>query len=510
MNTYDGEMTSRQREDQLLNTWRPLLEAAGNDAPEFKGKKEALVTAALLNNQYGHMAKNPDVYGELPSLKQVIAESTNTQGTFHGYSNGDPAFGQTANQPVNGQFGNSVNPTNNDFYARGDARLPNVIMPMIRRTFPELLANDIVGIQPMSGPVGLAFALRFTYDNDNLAHFTPDGGNGVNPPPPAYRGNGQEAGFNYLNTAHTGVTSDQLDGGGLGLQGTATSGTVFDGVVEDNGVSRLLQDAECTTNIPSMSLTIEKTAVEAGSRKLAVKYSLELDQDLKNMHNISIDDEMTGMMSYELQAEIDRELLMRYIKVTLNAGAGRGYTIWSPASADGRWSAERNVNLWQAIRVQARLVGLRNRRGAANVAVVTPYVAAMLETLPNFKAFEVQSNVEQVYGNSRAGTLGGLKVFVDARSEAQYQSSIRDVRVDYILLIYKGAEASDSGIIYLPYIPVQVQRTTGPNDFSPRIGLSTRYAIAANLNGASNYSHLILMNGLTDGIELGTPKRFAW
>ena len=185
--------------------------------------------------------------------------------------------------------------------------------------------------------------------------------------------------------------------------------------------------------------------------------------------------------------------------------------VGQPANADGRWSAERAVNLWQHIRVQARLISLRNRRGAANFAVVTPYAAAILETLPNFKSFTVDGNVDQQTGNSRAGTLGNIKVYVDTRSEAQYQSGHRPDRVDYILLGYKGTEAWDSGLIYLPYIPVMVQRTMGPNDFSPRIGLATRYAIAANLNGAENYYHCIILTGLTSEFDAATSdKKFMW
>ena len=509
MNAYDIELTSKQREERVLKTWQPLLESADPTLRSFKNTKQAVQTAVLLENQYRHMAQNPDTYGALPSLNQVISESLDSQNTFHGYSNGDPAFGQPLSQPVNGEYGNSVNPTNNDFYARGDARLPNVVMPMIRRTFPELLANEIVGVQPMSSPVGMAFALRFQYDAESLASFSPDGGNTLNAAPPAYRtsSDGVEASHNHLNTAFTGTLSADLDGIAEGVDGATAD---FEIPELDQGVARLLADVELTTDIPQMALTIEKTAVEAGSRKLAVKFSLELEQDLQNMHSISVDDEMTNMMSYELQAEIDRELLMRIIKATLNAGPERGYTIWNPANADGRWSAERSVNLWQAIRVQSRLVGLRNRRGAANWAVVTPYVAAILETLPNFKSFEVDGNVEQVFGNSRAGTLGALKVFVDTRSESQYQSAIRTDRVDYILLGYKGADTGDCGLVYLPYIPVQVQRTMAPNDFGQRIGLSTRYAIAANLNGSSNYYHMIIMKGLTDGIDGTETKQYAW
>jgi len=509
MNQYDSQMSKRDRENRLLDVWRPLLEAKGaTDVKTLKDRTSAVTAAVLLENQYKHMQVNPDTYGVMKPIEKVIQESIGTQGVFHGYSDGDAAFSANHQQPVSGEYGNAVDPTNNDFYARGDTRLPNVIMPMIRRTFPELLATEIVGVQPMNGPVGMAFALRYTYDSESLSQITPDGGTTNNGTPPCYRSNGQEAGHNYLNTAHTGTTSGAL--GGLGVQGTGTSGSDFDFTQEDQGVARLLADVECSTDIPQMSFQLEKIAVEAGSRKIAVKYSLELEQDLSSMHNLSVDDEMTGAMGYELQAEIDRELLMRIIQTTLNAGPDKGFTYWSPASADGRWSAERAVNLWQAIRVQARLVGLRNRRGAANFMVVTPYVSAILETLPNFKAFEIKGDVEQVYGNSRAGTLGSMKVFVDTRSEAQYQASIRDVRVDYILLGFKGAMPTDSGLLFLPYIPLIVQRSQGFSDFSPRIGMSTRYAIAANLFGSENYYHMIIMKGLTDGFTTDTPKKFLW
>lgn len=490
---YETQYMEEGRQKTLLNRWKPLLEATDESLSPINSKHKATVTAILLENQYNYMKQNPDTYGHVPELVEEDLGSAGTGGVFTGYDG-------TVN---NGQYGNSVSPTNNDFYAKGDARLPNVIMPMIRRTFPELLANEIVGVQPMSGPVGMAFALRFKYDGEHLADFTPDGGSTLNgaatATDPQRQHDGAEAGYNLLNTAHTGVVSPAL-----------TGNAEFAFADSDKGVADLLGSLECSTALPQMSMGIEKTAVEAGTRKLALKYSLELEQDLMNMHGISVDDEMTSMMSYEIQAEIDREILIRMLNVALTAGAGRGWSTWNPANADGRWSAERAVNLWQHIRVQARLISLRNRRGAANFAVVTPYVAAILETLPNFKSFTIDSNVNEQVGNSRAGVLGNIKVFVDTRSEAQYQSSHRADRVDYILLGYKGSETWDSGLIYLPYIPVMVQRTTGPNDFSPRIGLATRYAIAANLHGAENYYHCIIIKGLTDGFAVTENKNFMW
>ena len=490
---HETQYIEEGRQASLLKRWKPLLEASDESLAPLKTKAKATMTAMLLENQYNYMKQNPSVYGQVP---EILTEDLASGGT-------DGVFG-TANNGVNG----GAVPSNDDFYARGDSRLPNVIMPMIRRTFPELLANEIVGVQPMSGPVGMAFALRFKYDGENLADFSPDGGNTANGAAPATRSFGQEAGYNYLNTQHTGVSSANLGGDQNPVLSAAAP---FEIPAIDQGVANLLKNLESSTALPQMSMGIEKTAVEAGSRKLALKYSLELEQDLKNMHGISVDDEMTSMMSYEIQAEIDREILIRMLNIALNGGQGRGWSTWTPANADGRWSAERAVNLWQHIRVQARLISLRNRRGAANFAVVTPYAAAILETLPNFKSFTIDGNVDQQVGNSRAGTLGNIKVFVDTRSESQYQSGHRTDRVDYILLGYKGTEAWDSGLIYLPYIPVMVQRTMGPNDFSPRIGLATRYAIAANLHGAENYYHVIILKDLTTEFDVAaSDKKFMW
>jgi len=501
----DTQYHNKGRERMLMEKWKPLLEARDEDLKPLTTRRKATMTAVLLENQYNHMLQNPEVYGKVPVIEEAIGGVPSTgvgqttsggTGVFTSYNGSTVQHGHNANQ---------VNPASTDDYATGDATLPNVIMPMIRRTFPELLANEIVGIQPMSGPVGLAFALRFRYDGEHLADFSPDGSatlnTAVSAKPWISDSKGKEAGYNYLNTAYTGITSSELTG-------NTTAGFEFPEV--DKGVANLLATTEMSTALPQMSMNIEKTAVSAGSRKLALKYSLELEQDLMNMHGISVDDEMTAMMSYEIQAEIDREILLRMINIALNAGPNAGWSVWNPANADGRWSAERTVNLWQHIRVQARLISLRNRRGAANFLVATPYVISILETLPNFKYFEVDGAVKQEFGNSKAGTLGPLKVFVDTRTEAQYQSGITTDHVNYILLGYKGSESWDSGLIYLPYIPVMVQRTMGPNDFSPRVGLSTRYAIASSLNGAENFYHVIMLQELSAPMALTAEKQYLW
>ena len=197
------------------------------------------------------------------------------------------------------------------------------------------------------------------------------------------------------------------------------------GADQDAGVARLLANFELTGKIPQVLVSFEKTAVEAGTRRLAARWSVELEQDLKNMNGIDIDTELTNAMSYELQAEIDREMLMRMIQVALDNGTGNGYSIWAPQSADGRWLVERNRDFYQRLIIQANRIAIRNRRGAANFVVCTPRTAAILEMLPEFQWVPVQGNVNtQPVGVAKVGNLGGrFNVYRDTRTEAQFEQN---------------------------------------------------------------------------------------
>jgi len=214
-------------------------------------------------------------------------------------------------------------------------------------------------------------------------------------------------------------------------------------------------------------------------------------------------------MSYEIQAEIDREMLMRMIQSALGAGLNKGYSLWSPASADGRWLVERNRDFYQRLIIEANRIAVRNRRGAANFVVATPRVCAILEMLPEFQWVPVQGDVNtQPVGIAKVGSLGGrFNVYRDTRTEVQNSSYYNNpnvnqydsngtANIEYALLGYKGPEFYDTGIIYCPYIPVMVQRTIGPNDFAPRVGLLTRYGVVDNIFGANLYYHVILVQGL--------------
>ena len=383
---------------------------------------------------------------------------------------------------------------------------------MIRRTFPELISNEIVGVQPMSGPVGLAFALRYSYNSEALSNGV-DGNFAVGEnPAPADSGPGaatgydgaltpgsteNELGYQMLDTRFTGSSSAKLSG-------LDAVDATWDFAEQDSGVAQILENFEITGNIPQVEVKFEKTAVEAGTRRLGARWSVELEQDLKNMNGIDVDAEITNAMSYEIQAEIDREMLMRMIQSALNAGKA-GYSTWTPQSADGRWLVERNRDFYQRLIIEANRIAVRNRRGAANFIVGTPKVCAILEMLPEFQWVPVQGDVStQPVGIAKVGSLGGrFNVYRDTRTEVQNTNAYPNSGytaaqdgIEYALLGYKGPEFYDTGIIYCPYIPVMVQRTIGPNDFAPRVGLLTRYGVVDNIFGANLYYHVILVSGL--------------
>jgi hypothetical protein len=239
------------------------------------------------------------------------------------------------------------------------------------------------------------------------------------------------------------------------------------------------------------------------------------------MNGIDIDAELTNAMSYEIQAEIDREMIARMIQTCLNAGPGVGYSTWSAISADGRWSGERARDFYNRIVVEANRVAIRNRRGAANFIIATPRICAILETLPNFTWMPVTGSVNTApVGIAKVGSVGGrFQIYRDTRTEAQqaapgaayanpgYAGNGR-ATVDYALLGYKGPEYYDTGIVYCPYIPVMVQRTIGPNDFSPRVGLLTRYGVVDHIFGAALYYHMVICTGLGQSFVPGQAATY--
>lgn len=487
MNKPQPEYINSSTGDMLVEKWSPILDYSSSNVKALETDSQRLNTAILLENQEQWcLQQEQNTYGG-----QVFGS---------GATGGDYTGGAQQGVPAAGDAN----------YAPNDARLPKVLIPMIRRTFPELITNEIVGVQPMTGPVGLAFALRYKYGSEYLGKST-DGsdGNGDtyvptgNDDPSQFTSPNNEAGYGNLDTRFTGASSLHLSGG-----------TDFDIVAQDAGIGALLNSFELTGNIPTMEVSFEKTAVEAGTRRLAAKWSVELEQDVRNMNGIDIDAELTNAMSYEIQAEIDREMVMRMAQSAINGG---NISVWQAASADGRWLGERTRDFYAKVIVEANRVAVRNRRGAANFVIATPKVCAMLEMLPEYEGMPVNGNVNtSSTGVAKVGTVGGrFTVYRDTRTDAQnlgtsagYHGTARSTALEYALLGYKGAEYYDTGIVYCPYIPVMVQRTIGPNDFAPRVGLLTRYGVVDNLFGADLYYHLIVVKGLGDDFVPGSTANY--
>ena len=442
------------RAEQLLEKWSPVLDYTSNKVSAIKDSHTRLNTAMLLENQE----------------KWCLEEANTSSGGALGTS--VASIGQ----------GGSGGYSSTDAYAQNDSRLPKILIPMIRRTFPELITNEIVGVQPMSGPVGLAFALRYKYADLGL--------NGA---------------------AATNPGSDVAS-----LSWTASDG-VADGLVfagQDAGMAEALASFELdnAANMPTLELSFEKTAVEAGTRRLGARWSVELEQDLKNMNGIDVDSELTNAMSYEIQAEIDREMIIRMIQAALGGTSGQHFSTFNVASADGRWMAERNRAVYQKLIIEANRMAVRNRRGAANFIVATPRVCSILEMLPEFSWMTVEGNVNTApIGVAKVGNVGGrFNVYRDTRTESQYNLTATDAKkVEYALLGYKGPEYYDSGIIYCPYIPVMIQRTIDPNGFYPKVGLLTRYGVVDHLFGAENYYHVVFITGMNIATGASELKPYA-
>ncbi len=321
----------------------------------------------------------------------------------------------------------------------GIERFEPILIPLARRTFPETVAHELVGVQPMSGPVGLAFALRFVAQSTY---------NGV--AASAY----PELGYNSIDKTYSGVT------GGTGFVTTAG---------ERLGTSGNAQMKE-------VGLKIVKDTITAVTRKLKTQWSLETEQDLKNMHGVNIDNDIVNLLSYEITQEIDREVLC-----AMTAAANQTVT-FTVSAADGRWENEKWRVFYNMLVMKANRIATLTRRGSANFIVASPDVCALLETQNNFTLAPLASNVDtQPIGVAKVGALDGrFSVYRDTFAASQY-----------CLLGYKGPSVFDSGIIYCPYVPLMISRTIREDSFHPQVGMMTRYGIANNLLGHTNYYIMI-------------------
>jgi hypothetical protein len=312
-----------------------------------------------------------------------------------------------------------------------------VLISLVRRAMPNLIAYDVAGVQPMSGPTGLIFAMKSRYNNDASG--------GANAK--ITTGDGEALGLAEPNTAFSGPHTT-----GAGEALGATGGTDFG----------------------DMGFTIEKAAVEAKTRGLKAEYTMELAQDLKAVHGLDAEGELANILSTEILAEINREVIN-----TINAKAqvGLGNIAESPAGdfdlsvhADGRWSVEKFKSLIFQLEIEANAISINTRRGKGNFVLCSANVASALAAAGSLDTAQINGLNVDATGNTFAGTLNGrLKVYVDP-----YAAS------DYVTVGYRGSNPYDAGLFYCPYVPLTMVRAVDEQTFQPKIGFKTRYGMVKN------------------------------
>jgi hypothetical protein len=352
-----------------------------------------------------------------------------------------------------------------------------VLISLVRRAMPNMMAYDVCGVQPMSGPTGLIFAMKSKYKTTRAGATS-----------------GNEALFGEAISGFSGDSggSQGADGSGLdGLANVDSAGAIptFGGGMSTANAEQLGTTGESA--FAEMGFTIEKATVTAKSRALKAEYTLELAQDLKAIHGLDAETELANILSTEILAEINREVIR-----TINSRAKTGFTTANATKsgifdlstdADGRWSAEKFKGLVVQLDREANQIAKDTRRGKGNIVICSSDVATALSAsgmLDYTPAMNTGLNVDDT-GNTFAGTLNGrMKVYIDPYATA-----------DYITVGYKGTNAYDAGIFYCPYVPLTMVRAVGENDFQPRIGFKTRYGMVANP-----------FVGSTPGDDIGTAR----
>jgi len=358
-----------------------------------------------------------------------------------------------------------------------------ILISLIRRTMPNLIAYDLCGVQPMTGPTGLIFALRTRYTsmtgtenfynevNTAFSSWPGAGGSLANTSGVAQAG--LAAGANVNSNTAGGSTLGNLSGL-PGVSNNAGNGTynytmaMSTAFGEDLGYNG--------TVIPEMGISIEKTTVTAGERALKAEYSIELAQDLKAIHGLDAESEFIQLLSGELLAEINREII-RTIIVTASIGAQAGTTTQGifnlDTDSDGRWLVEKFKGLVFRLDLEANAIAKNTRRGKGNVILCSSNVAAalnaagVLQFTPRLDMNDLQIDDT---GNTFAGVLmGRYKVYIDPYSTG-----------DYAVMGFKGTNAFDAGIFYCPYVPLQLLKAVDPTSLQPKLGFKTRYGVIAN------------------------------
>ena len=407
--------------EQLQQKWAPVLEHA--DLPKISDPYKRAVTAVILENQIQAMQKDAGILNE--------TAPTNSAGT------GGFGGGATAAGPVAG--------------------FDPILISLVRRSLPNLIAYDICGVQPMTGPTGMIFAMRSMYGTDRAAS------------------TGTEAFYNEANTSFSGEGAQQA----LSMKGT-TSDNPFQIFNANTATAMPTATAEGLTPV-EMGFSIEKVTVTAKTRALKAEYSMELAQDLKAVHGLDAETELSNILSSEILAEINREVL-RTVYTVAKPGALVGTTTAGTFDLDtdsnGRWMVEKVKGLAFQIEREANQIAKLTRRGKGNTLICSSDVAsafamAGLLDYQSALASQVSLQVDDT-GNTFAGTLfGRIKVYIDPYFPTASTS-------EFAVVGYKGSNAYDAGMFYCPYVPLQMVRAVDTNTFQPKIGFKTRYGLVAN------------------------------
>ena len=408
--------------DKLIEKWAPVLDE--ESAGSIKDHHRKAVTAAILENQ-------ERAFAEEAAQGQMLSEAAPTN--------------NTANV-------NNWNP---------------VLIALVRRAMPNLMAYDMCGVQPMSGPTGLIFAMKSTFEKTK---------GGVSA--------GDEALFNEAPIAFSGDSSTAAQTSSSGLTGNDldADSTIADSIDDPLTTNDPYTTAEAealgdaTESFAEMGFTIEKATVTAKSRALKAEYSLELAQDLKAIHGLDAETELANILSTEIMAEINREVV-RTVNSQAKLGALTANTaingIFNLSSdADGRWSVEKFKGLIVQIEREANIIAKETRRGKGNLIICSSDVASALSAsgmLDYSPAMSTNLNVDDT-GNTFAGVLNGrTRVYIDPYSTQ-----------DYVTVGYKGTNPYDAGVFYCPYVPLTMVRAVGEDTFQPKIGFKTRYGMVSN------------------------------
>jgi len=435
---------SIEKLNKIKEKWKEFLKPFDNDSHDKKMLQDSWFRrnlAITLDNQ--HMAQGENL--------KVIREST-TSGTGFPSTNGDID------------------------------KFPNWFIPLVRRIMPQLIANEIFAVQPLEGPVGMAFSMRWVYDStkswtdpETGRVFTTTAGDEAYIPGtysfnPAYTGDNSATSADNLGWAtDKGEALSDIDVTPGGTFGNVAAYPYTDG-----------------------SLKILNKQVQPTTRKMRAEWSQEAVDDIKKVHSIDLEGEMVDFLTYQIQAEIDRQL----IAIAYRLGTQNGMFVWDLANADGRWQEEKYKTLYHAISKSLNYVGLTTRRGRANWMIVSSEVASMLSAIKawDYSKPQVLDGFEpytQGEGIVYLGTLenGSVKVYLDLYWQAPPGNPNKEL--GYILMGYKGKKSWDSGIIYAPYIPIMMVKTISPHNFHPLLSIGSRYGIISDLLDTEKYYSVI-------------------